>query len=96
MALLDVPKARCIKVGSATLEQRRDEMPVPLNLRNILSQQQLTSVQQMPLFGWRLAFVRRAKNCELQVVVVNNRRDRFALLEQDGTINTARKISIRE
>ncbi len=91
MAHYYVQKSRSISFG----EKRRGELPVPLNLRSLLSEQQLSSVRQMECFGWRLAFVRRADNQIPMVVIANKNEKKFALLEKDGSINTSCRLDIR-
>jgi len=91
MAHNDVPRLRSISYG----EKRKGDLPVPLNLRSLLSKQQLSSVKQMECFGWRLAFVRREKNQIPVVVVASEGEKKFALLEEDGSINTSCSLEIR-
>ncbi len=88
-------KSRFMKVGNETVDKRTGQMAVPLNLRSLLSRDQLGSVQQMEHFGWHLAFVRRDDKQQPMVVVVNGSENRFALLAQDGTIDTASPVTVR-
>ncbi len=90
------PKPRFIKVGNSAVDKRSGKTPVPLNLRSLLSEQQLMSVQQMTHFGWHLAFVRRDELSNPVVVVANGSENRFAVLSRDGVIDTSADVSVRE
>lgn len=87
--------SKTVKAGNTTLEKRSGQLAVPLNLKNLLSLEQLDSVQQMEHFGWHLAFVRRDDKSRPVVVVQNGSEERFALLESDGSINTSAPLTVR-
>ncbi|MFL0810389.1 MAG: hypothetical protein K6L76_08250 [Agarilytica sp.] len=87
--------SKTLKAGNATLEKRKGQLAVPLNLKNLLSQEQIGSVQQMEHFGWHLAFVRRDNKNKPVVVVKNGSEQSFALLEHDGSINTSAQLAVR-
>lgn len=89
------PKPRLVKVGSSPVDKRAGKTPVPLNLRSLLSEEQLTSVQQMTHFGWHLAYVRRDEQSNPVVVVANGSENRFAVLSMDGAIDTSAEVSVR-
>lgn len=89
------PKSRFVKVGNSAVDKRSGKTPVPLNLRSLLSEEQLTSVQQMTHFGWHLAFVRRDELSNPVVVVANGSENRFAVLSLEGVIDTSVDVSVR-
>lgn len=95
MSHYDGSKSRFMKVGNTAVDKRTGQLAVPLNLRSLLSSEQLSSVQQMEHFGWHLAFVRRDDKDNPMVVVANGSEKRFALLDLDGTINTVHPVSVR-
>lgn len=87
-------KLRGARGGTAS-NKRRGEMPVPMNLRELLNQEQMASVRQMESFGWRLAFVRRPSS-ETPVAIVESTDGRsYGTLEIDGTINTEFSVGLR-
>ncbi len=86
---------RLVKLGNARVDKRAGKIAVPLNLRSLLSDEQLTSVQQMTHFGWHLAFVRRDEMSKPVVVVANGSENRFAVLSMDGAIDTSAEVPVR-
>ncbi|VUD40660.1 hypothetical protein TDB9533_00323 [Thalassocella blandensis] len=78
---------------SGPYNKRRGLSPVPNNLVEFLSHQQLVSLRQMEVFGWRLSFIRRMGEAEAVTIVCNGKR--CAKLEGDGSLNTEVDISFR-
>ena len=78
----------------ANLDKRKGDSPIPLNLKHYLSSEQIKSVRHMEVFGWQLKFVRRSSGTPV-VVVSSKETMAYAVLEQDGTINTHIDLVIR-
>ncbi len=82
-------------VKAVDFDKRTGQLAVPLNLRGLLSAEQISSVQQMENFGWHLAFVRRDDAGQPMVVVANGSEKRFALLDMHGAIDSSRSVAVR-
>lgn len=65
-------------------------------LRSGLSPQQIATLDSMHAFGWELRFVRRKLFQPPIPVVFDRKRERFAVVEVDGSINSALGFQIRE
>ena len=76
-------------------ERRKGVSPIPLNLREFLNDDQRRTLRQIETFGWSLAFVRRPLFHDPVVVITNNERTTYSVIEQDGTINSEPDIAIR-
>jgi len=87
-------ESRSVK-SRAMSDKRRGDLPVPLNLREFLSQEQILSVRQMEAFGWYLAYIRRDTSRDMEIVVSNAAKTTFGVLESDGSINTERAVDVR-
>jgi hypothetical protein len=84
--------------GARTLdhdERRSGLAPVPLNLGEILNENQMTSLRQIENFGWQLHFVRRPLFQDPVVVIVSAEGDRFGTLEPDGRIEIKTRFDLR-
>ncbi len=95
----DVPQSNITKSrltrGGVLGDKRKGEFPVPVNLRDVLSKDQISSLKEMENFGWHLAFVRRAgEKCPIAVVARNDNSG-FGVLEQDGSISTDSGFEVR-
>lgn len=92
----DVPQPgpRLFKAG-APGEKRKGDFPVPVNLREVLSKDQISSLKEMESFGWRLAFIRRSSDACPLAVVARNDKSGFGVLEKDGSINTHSSFNVR-
>ena len=77
-------------------EKRKDIVPVPGNLAEVLSPLQIRSLRQIETFGWRLHFVRRPLFQEPVPVILNPDGDKYATLETDGRINLTPDAVIRK
>ncbi len=64
-------------------------------LRKGLSLQQIATLDTMDAFGWELKFVRRKLFQPPMPVVFDRKRERFAVVEMDGTINESPGFRIR-
>ncbi len=81
--------------GPTSSERRGGKAPVPSDLEQLLTQDQLLSLHRVEEFGWQLAFVRRPLFQSPVTVVTNPGHQRFAVLEEDGEINQSPDIVIR-
>jgi len=91
-------KSRCDRAGQSPQvqgvpgtaswkEKRKDMVPVPDNLAEVLSPLQARSLRQIETFGWRLHFVRRPLFQEPVPVILSPDGSKYATLERDGRIN---------
>lgn len=76
-------------------ERRKGVMPIPLNLREYLNEDQRRTLRQVEGFGWQLAFIRRPLFQEPLVVIKNSEGSGFSVLEPDGSINAEADVVIR-
>jgi hypothetical protein len=77
-------------------EKRRDADPIPENLEDWLSQDQLDALKQLGNFGWQLKFIRRPVFQDPIVIVYSRDKDQFGILEKDGKIDMDSGITIRD
>lgn len=78
------------------IEKRRDADPIPKNLEDWLSQDQLDALKQLGNFGWQLKFIRRPAFQDPIVIVYSRDKDEFGVLEKDGKIDMDSGITIRD
>ena len=77
-------------------EKRRDADPIPVNLEDWLSQDQLDALKQIGNFGWQLKFIRRPAFQDPTVIIYSRDKDLYGVLEEDGSIDTDSGITIRD
>jgi hypothetical protein len=77
-------------------EKRKDLVPVPDNLDELLSKLQLSALRQIENFGWQLHFVRRPLFQEPIPVILSPDGDKYATLERDGRINMTPDSELRK
>jgi hypothetical protein len=77
-------------------EKRRGEAPIPSDLQNALSVDQLMTLRQIENFGWQLAFVRRPLFQESVIVVATSDNKNIGVLEETGELNLQAEIKIRQ
>lgn len=88
--------ARTLPSGSSRsgpYNKRRGISPIPNNLVEFLNHQQLVSLRQMEVFGWRLSFIRRIGEDQAITIVSNGKR--HAKLESDGSLNSEVDLNFR-
>ena len=68
-------------------EKRNNSAPIPDNLAELLSPQQMRTLRHIAKFGWQLQFVRRPLFGEPVPMILSPRGDKFATLMRDGRIN---------
>ena len=77
-------------------EKRRDADPIPENLEDWLSQDQLDALKQLENFGWQLQYIRRPAFQDPIVIIYCRDNNKFGILEKDGKIDTDPDIVIRD
>ena len=77
-------------------DKRRGADPIPENLEDWLSQDQLDALKQLGNIGWQLQFVRRPAFQDPIVIIYCRDSNKFGILDKDGKIDTNPEISIRE
>ncbi|WP_083608002.1 hypothetical protein [Teredinibacter haidensis] len=75
---------------------RRDRSrPIPYNFKEYLNDDQSLSLTQMEGFGWQLAFIRRPLFQDAVLVVCNDDKSQYGVLEIDGSINMDVMVTLR-
>jgi hypothetical protein len=77
-------------------EKRVGAEPVPLNLSELLTELQRTSLRRIENFGWQIKFIRRPRFQPPVVVVENTTGMNIGILEEDGGVNLRPAISLRD
>jgi len=78
--------------SSRRLEASREDLrgsrtAVPRGVYYYLNEVQRIALHSLEHFGWQLAFIRRPLFVAPLVVVKNQEKARFAVLEEDGSVN---------
>lgn len=76
-------------------ERREGSAPIPVNVSEYLNDDQCLSLRQMESFGWQLAFVRRPQFQDPVVIVSNEGKSQYGILELNGSINTRSMLDLR-
>ena len=76
-------------------EKRQDIPPIPPNIKDMLTPDQLLSLRRIEGFGWDLRFVRRHKTPKPVIVVSNPDGKTLGVLEDDGRLNMEHSLRIR-
>ena len=84
--------------GMASLreEKRKGVSPIPEDLKEVLNDAQLVTLNKMEGFGWRLEFARRPLFQGIVPVLFHPDSKHYAVLEDDGTLNLQSDSEIRE
>ena len=77
-------------------EKRMGAKPVPDRLEDVLNEMQMRALHQIEGFGWQLRFIRKPLFQEPVAVVLSAEGDKIGVLEEDGRINMAPDIKVRE
>jgi hypothetical protein len=77
-------------------EKRHGNDPIPENLEDWLTQDQLDALNQVGNFGWQLKFIRRPVFQDPIVILISNNGEKIGLLEKDGRIKMDPDITIRD
>ncbi|SOD56998.1 hypothetical protein SAMN06296416_111114 [Pseudoxanthomonas wuyuanensis] len=75
--------------------RKTDAMPDPAALRAGLTAEQVTTLETMEQFHWRLKFVRRPLFKAPIPVLVERGDMRLVVIEEDGTINENPELRLR-
>jgi hypothetical protein len=76
-------------------ERRIDQKAVPDDIKALLTTEQLLTVARLEGFGWSIKFVRRPLFQDHTVVLFDPSGKRYAILENDGALDTTTDIQIR-
>jgi len=76
-------------------EKRKDERPIPDNLKDLLNVMQQITLGEIGKFGWELRFVRMPLFQEAVPVVFSGDGDQIGVLEEDGRLNLQPNIEYR-
>lgn len=76
-------------------EIRGSRLALPEDAAVYLNELQTYVLQNIAHFGWELAFIRRPLFLPPLVVVKNTAESKFAVLEDDGTVNLSPDIEWR-
>ncbi|MES9950331.1 MAG: hypothetical protein ACH255_16820 [Candidatus Thiodiazotropha sp.] len=79
-----------------TYEKRTGERAIPGNLKEILTELQMMSLNKLSSFGWELFFVRRPLFQAVVPVVRRHDGIQIGVLEADGRINMKPEIVLRK
>ena len=76
--------------------ERRIDLPPPLRaLERDLNERQVSTLRALESVGWELKFVRRKLFQASVPVVFDGDRKKFAVLEQDGSLNETPDFDVR-
>jgi len=76
-------------------ERRQSSERTPGELKGSLNADQKMTLQQLEGFGWELKFVRKPLFQTPIPVVFDGERRRYAVLEEDGSLNESPDFDIR-
>lgn len=77
-------------------EKRHNDVPIPDNLEDWLTEDQLMALKHVESFGWELKFIRRPAFQDPIVVLFNSNGNKIGVLEKDGKIDMNPDIIIRD
>ena len=77
-------------------EKRHGDDPIPKNIEDWLTQDQLDALNQISNFGWELKFVRRPAFQDPIAVVYRADGNKIGVLQKDGKIDMSPDITIRD
>ena len=69
--------------------------PIPEDIGKYMTDEQITELHKIEGFGWKLHFIRRPLFQEVTVVVVHADGRAIGILEDDGRLNLAPDIDLR-
>ena len=69
--------------------------PLPDDVSERLNTGQLLALNQLEEYGWSIKFVRRTLKQKPAYVIFNDNNQRYALLNEDGTLNLRAGIKTR-
>lgn len=68
-------------------DARGSRSALPIDVSYYLSEVQRIALHSLENFGWELAFIRRPLFVPPVVVVKNSEQSKYAVLEEDGSVN---------
>ncbi len=74
---------------------RGSRSALPADLLYYLNDVQRISLNSLENFGWQLAFIRRPLFVPPMIIVKNSSQTKYALLEEDGSVNLSPPITWR-
>ena len=77
-------------------DKRTGQVPVPDNLKDWLSPEQMQMLHQIESFGWKIKFIRRPVFQDPIVILVSDDEKKIGVLEKDGQINMDPDINLRD
>lgn len=82
-------------VQSPKEEARGSRTPLPADVFYYLNEVQRLALHSLENFGWQLAFIRRPLFVPPMIVVKNSEQSKFAVLEEDGSVNLSPSVKWR-
>lgn len=76
-------------------ERRHAEKALALALKRELNEDQRMTLSELERFGWELKYIRRPPFKPKIPIVLDGDRKKFAVLEEDGTLNENPGFDIR-
>jgi hypothetical protein len=96
ITMLPAPQAVRVLAPERGSERRGGAEPDEGELRRGLTPQQLHTLDTMSHFGWRLCFVRRPMFLSPVPVAFDRNRERFVVVEADGSIDDSPHLTLRD
>lgn len=76
-------------------EKRGQQKAIPIDLGRYLNNLQLLALHSLESFGWNLWFIRRPLFMQPIVVVASPDSNKYAVLEEDGSVNMNPALAVR-
>ena len=76
-------------------ELRGSRSALPMDVVYYLNEVQRIALNSLETFGWQLSFIRRPLFVAPMIVVKNDDRTKYAVLEDDGTLNLTPQLKLR-
>lgn len=77
-------------------EKRHNDAPIPRNLEDWLTKEQLLAIKAVEKFGWELKFLRRPVFQDPIVVLFSPDGSKIGIMDKDGKIDVNPDITLRE
>jgi hypothetical protein len=74
-------------VPSPKADARGSRSALPVDVFYYLNEVQRLALRSLENFGWQLAFIRRPLFVAPMIVIKNSEQAKFAVLEEDGSVN---------
>ena len=74
-----------LEAQTSVAERRGRQPAVPEQLQKTLSFEQSVTLTAKTQFGWTLAFVRRPRFQDIEVVITNPDRSEYMTIDEDGS-----------